>query len=122
MSALRRAKVELPDVEGSFDCYLGDDRWNGFRCPFFTRAQADVLLEALVKDGTVDRYAWWGDPAEQASYALTLFGDGISESEDIGEAFDSCSRETVDGNLMLWSIGGWCWCWVEEAPPAPKEI
>lgn len=112
---LRPGMVWL-DGGPAFRCWLGDDRWNGFACPFFDRETAErVCREVTTGEMAIEAgiLGVWGK--EELDGKLHFFtATEPSEAEEM-ETWEPALREVegVEGEVELWSVGGWAWCWTE---------
>jgi len=89
---LRLSAVSLHD-EPSFECYLSEDKWNGWACPYFTKEQADKLIAGLPE------YLRW---------------DGLHIIADLGDDIpEKYSPEMIDGE-SYWPVGAFGWTWSED--------
>lgn len=91
--------------DAGFPCYLAGIRWNGWACPYFTRAQADVMLAEFRYGCTVT----WSE--EHAGYIET-------PDEDGEEAFlqRGVECQTENGVLTLYPVSAFSVCWDEAEP------
>jgi hypothetical protein len=103
-SPMRKSRFRLFDIEGAFEAFTKDDHWNGWECPFFTRAEGMRLVEAWNALGKDEAYG--RDPAryvvEKDCFEFMLEGE-----------IDSYSAEAT-GGIELYPIGEYGWCWEEE--------
>lgn len=92
-------RVTIDDDPVSFECWLNDECWNGWRCPVFTAEQAKEVLKFF----TDIKY----DEALDAYY-LPQFEEG-----DPREEYEA-RLETLDGvATKVYPIGSQSWIWDE---------
>ena len=89
--------------DAEFDGYTNGELWNGWACPYFTRAQAMKIVAAhnTLGDGQA-RYD------ESADSFVFSFNDGEADTQD---AFPVVNIE----GRALYPIGAFCWIWEESA-------
>ncbi len=94
--------------EGWHDPNGKNSYWNGFSIPFFEKAEADRILQELVKAG----YAVAHHDEEDDSYYTQC------NVEDCADVWSPSVHDT----MTLWSIGGMAWCWTWEMESGDDKI
>ena len=85
------------------DAYVGNQKWNGWECPFFTKEEADKVAEHLKTNcDCIVEY-----DADKDEYKTRYKDDDVEDTE----IWDATTVETVDGRKHVYCIGGWAWCW-----------
>jgi len=94
-------------IEPPVDGFTAGARWNGWACPYFTREQADRVVELSnaannSEDADVRIIVTW----DEARQAYIIVDGQYPDEEDVMDAV------VVDG-VAYYCIGGWSWCWME---------
>ncbi len=101
---MRKSSFRLFGIEGAFEGFTGDDHWNGWECPFFTRSEGLSLVEA------------WNAPSEDqvVSYRGSARYDIQNDRFEftVGGEVDTFGPESIEG-VTLYPIGAYGWCWEE---------
>ena len=102
--------VTLEMLNEAVPAYSRGERWNGWECPFFTKAQAERLARAW-NTAAVPGVTTW------SRYDVTadewLFYDSES-GEDVPMRARGMN-ETIDGvpDTRVYHVGGFTWCWIK---------
>lgn len=99
---LRPSKVEIDGWECSFDCYLSEQRWNGWRIPYMTRDQVQKLMDYLdsLSDNAECKLEWdcGNVKGADANYPAEPFWISPTDSAIEGQT------------VALYDMGmGWVW-------------
>ena len=99
---LKQVFVTLDTADDKlFSAYVDESvRWNGWLCPYFTREEAERVVDAL-KVGVYD--------AERDAFVV--------HDED-GQPFETFERTalTADDGSALYAVGAYSWSWSEVRP------
>lgn len=97
---LVKDKFYIDGVGPEFDGYHDPSvLWNGWECPFFTKEVADEITKTFTDESVTFEY----DEAGK-KYIITWNGEDTEE-------VPMTRRETVDGELDLFPLGYYGWCW-----------
>lgn len=91
--------------EPGFVGYTHGDSWNGWGTPAFEIEEAQRLLDALKKAGITTGYY------DAVTDSFMLYAGGGAP-----EVYQGYSITTETGQLKVYAIGAYAWCW-EEAEP-----
>ena len=108
---MRKGKVRL-DVGKFYECYLEDDHWNGWACPWFTEEVADEICRDMNNDLTSHLKLDKDIGCRVGGYHPPKY----TEYDYAGESTYTYSMEEVDVGgqvLNLVPLGSWCWIWSE---------
>lgn len=97
---LVKDKFYIDGVGPEFDGYHDPSvLWNGWECPFFTKEVADEITKTFTDESVTFEYDESGK-----KYIITWNGEDTEE-------VPMTRRETVDGELDLFPLGYYGWCW-----------
>jgi len=99
---LKKVFVTLDTAEDkAFSAYVDKSvRWNGWLCPYFTRGEAERVVDAL-QIGVYD--------AERDAFVVQ------DEDGQPYEAFERTALTAEDGSA-LYAVGAYSWSWCEVSP------
>lgn len=91
--------------------YDPTERWNGWLCPRFTRAEAERIVAAVAAENSADVERWGAAEGE----TLRWHGDVllIVPAAHVGSE-DEAERIEPDAS-GLYSVGAWAWTWYDAA-------
>lgn len=105
--ALTKGFVSLDGVEGKFECYLEDSKWNGFAKPWFTEEVADEICKVINSDLAVPLKIAKANCSEHPIYCQYDF----EELPDAPYEYDGQDQTIGDEVLVLIPLGTAVWCW-----------
>tara|TARA_R100000664_G_C2755320_1_gene143032 strand:+ start:152 stop:940 length:789 start_codon:yes stop_codon:yes gene_type:complete len=95
-------------VEG----YCQGQRWNGWSCPYFTKAQINALMP-MVNTEEYGMYLHWAEDKEGNPILRNLLDPSSTGSEK-----EEWSATFIQGvNEPVWPVGAFCWVWSSEDHP-----
>lgn len=100
----------VSSVEGSNH----HERWNGWACPYFDRAQAEALVAQYNRPGNMEPRAD-GQPAAWFDEVTRSFCFYCAPSDET-----DCFPPRVEDGVEVWDIGAWCWTWEVDEEPIAK--
>lgn len=119
---------------GPFPALVANTTWNGWLCPYFTRAVGLDIVRAIntrwdgqarfvaVADNGAGAFvfndAGCGNESEQAVEMLVAGCTGVEVMAAV-ESVDVITRTASGPGKGLFAIGAWAWCWEPAQPVAP---
>jgi hypothetical protein len=100
----RKSRFRLFGIEGAFEAFTKGDQWNGWDCPFFTKAEGLKFVDAwnaLSEDKAV---------SERGLARFDMKNDCFEFI--LSDEVDTIKAEVING-IQLYPIGAFGWCWEE---------
>lgn len=107
---LEKGIFVIDGVEGEFDGWHDPSvRWNGFAVPFFTKNESEELI-CKINESTDDWYhAYYNE--ENDSFHID---EKYLDADEQMQPFSGSNLKTPEGNMRLYGICGFHWCWNEK--------
>jgi hypothetical protein len=97
---------ETYGFDGGVPGWTRGERWNGWECPRFEKAEALAIIAAIKEQGAVVAY---DAEADVIRYRL----EGAEDEDTEVPAFQ---METAEGVKTVYALGAWSWIWSEYEP------